>query len=195
MASLFAKFKSGLQKTATALTRGITGLFTEVKVWDEEAFRNLEKTLIEADLGPAASKKIVDDLRNRYELGELKGSEDMIQAAVDSITAILRKDFRTLHFNESGLTVILFVGVNGSGKTTSIGKLASLWQKEGKKVVLAACDTFRAAAVEQLALWAERTGASIVSAKQGADPAAGAGWWSCLRRRGRQRRRSPRSGH
>ena len=111
-------------------------------------------------------------MRNRYELGELKGSEDIVESAVQSIVSILQKDSRPLRFNPSGLTVILFVGVNCSGKTTSIGKLANLWQKAGKKVVLAACDTFRAAAVEQLTLWAERTGASLVSAKQGADPAA-----------------------
>lgn len=172
MASLFAKFKQGLQKTATALTRGITSIFTEVKVWDKAAFDSLEKQLIEADLGPVASRKIVEDLRNRYELGELKGSEDIVESAVQSIVGILQQDARTLHFNPDGLTVILFVGVNGSGKTTSIGKLAHLWQKEGKKVVLAACDTFRAAAVEQLTLWADRTGAALVSAKPGADPAA-----------------------
>lgn len=171
--SLFAKFKNGLQKTAVALKRSVSGIFTDAKTWDDEAFNEMEKALIAADLGVKNAKQIVADLREEYALGHLNGSDDIRSCTVESIKKILSVDARPLRTNPDGkLTVLLVVGVNGSGKTTSIGKLACKFRDEGKKVMLAACDTFRAAAVEQIKLWGERSGATVVASKQGADPAA-----------------------
>ena len=171
--SLFAKFKNGLQKTAVALKRSVSGIFTDAKTWDDEAFNEMEKALIAADLGVKNAKQIVSDLREEYALGHLNGSDDIRSCTVESIKKILSVDARPLRTNPDGkLTVLLVVGVNGSGKTTSIGKLACKFRDEGKKVMLAACDTFRAAAVEQIKLWGERSGATVVASKQGADPAA-----------------------
>ncbi len=172
MISLFSSFQKGLQKTATAIERGISSLFKEVKRWDESSFRTLENALIEADFGPSASAAIVRDVRDRYQRGLLSGSDEILSVAGEDLTAMLEKDARPLNMAPEGLTVILMVGVNGSGKTTTAGKLAHRWIREGKKVTLAACDTFRAAAAEQLHLWAERTGAQIVSSRTGADPSA-----------------------
>ena len=171
--SLFDSFKRGLQKTATALSRSVTGIFTEVRRWDDETFRKLENELISADFGVAAAKKIMADLRDRYQRGLLNGSDDILSVARDDMVAMLKPGTRALATAPEGsLTVILMVGVNGSGKTTTAGKLAYLLTRQGKKVTLAACDTFRAAAVEQLKLWGERTGSQVVASKQGADAAA-----------------------
>ena len=171
--SLFDSFKRGLQKTATALSRSVTGIFTEVRRWDDETFRKLENELISADFGVAATKKIMADLRDRYQRGLLNGSDDILAIARNDMVAMLKPGTRALATAPEGsLTVILMVGVNGSGKTTTAGKLAYLLTRQGKKVTLAACDTFRAAAVEQLKLWGERTGSQVVASKQGADAAA-----------------------
>ncbi len=172
MFSLFASFKKGLEKTATAISRGVTSVFKDVKRWDDSSFKALENALIEADFGPAAAGSIVADVKDRYQRGLISGSEDILAVAKEDLIAMLQKDLRSLNTAQNGLTVILMVGVNGSGKTTTAGKLAHQWSKEGKKVVLAACDTFRAAAAEQLNLWADRTGTQIVSSKAGADPSA-----------------------
>lgn len=171
--SLFSKFKAGLQKTAVAIKRSVGGLFTEVKKWDETSFDTIEKALVSADLGIKAAKQITAELRERYALGQLNGEDDIRRCTEESIIKILAADGRKLNLNpDGGLTVLLVVGVNGSGKTTSIGKLACKFRDEGKKVMLAACDTFRAAAVEQLKLWGERSGAQVVASKQGSDPAS-----------------------
>ena len=172
MISLFESFQKGLQKTATAIGRGVTSLFKEVKRWDDSSFRTLENTLIEADFGPTAASAIVNDVRDRYQRGLLSGSDEILEVAKNDLAEMLKKDSRLLKTAPEGLTVILMVGVNGSGKTTTAGKLAHRWSREGKKVMLAACDTFRAAAAEQLQLWADRTGAQIVSSRTGADPSA-----------------------
>ncbi len=172
MFNLFVKLKNGLQKTAVALNRKITGLFSEQKEWTSKDFEELEKTLIETDLGYSASHEIVSNIQERYQLGKLKTNDDIAKVGADSLKKILYSGSRNIHVNENGLTVYLFIGVNGSGKTTSIGKLADNLVKQGKKVMLGPCDTFRAAAVDQLRLWAERTGCAFVSAKQGADPAS-----------------------
>lgn len=172
MKSLFSTFQRGLQKTATALSRSISGIFSDVKTWDAAAFQKLERVLIESDIGVAASSKIVADIKDRYDRGLLNGSDDILSIAMNDMVAMLKSGARQLNMASSGMTVVLMVGVNGSGKTTTAGKLAYLWTQDGKKVTLAACDTFRAAAVEQLKLWGERTGAHVVASKQGADAAA-----------------------
>ena len=170
--SIFSKLKEGLQKTATSISRSFAGIFTEVKAWDAETFRTMEQTLLGSDFGPAVTASIVAEIKRRYELGEVKTGEDASRVAAAYIAEMLRPGARELNKASQGPTVILFLGVNGSGKTTSIGKLACKWTAEGKKVMLAACDTFRAAAVEQIKLWGERSGATVVASKQGADPAA-----------------------
>ena len=172
MFSLFSTFKKGLQKTATAISWGISGVFTDIKRWDAESFKKLENALIEADFGPAAANAIVADIKDRYQRGLISGTEDILAVAKEDLTAMLEKDLRPLNTAADGLTVILMVGVNGSGKTTTAGKLANIFAQNGKKVVLGACDTFRAAAAEQLNLWADRIGVQIVSSKSGADPSA-----------------------
>ncbi len=173
MFSLFSTFQKGLQKTATAIGRSIAGVFTEVKKWEASDFKRLEEAFLEADFGPVPSAKIVADLKDRYDRGLLSGSDDIVAAAKADLVGMLKADQRPMNTAENGgMTTILFVGVNGSGKTTTTGKLAHLLVKDGKKVSLAACDTFRAAAVEQLKLWADRTNSHIISSKQGADPSA-----------------------
>ena len=171
--SLFEKFKNGLQKTAVALKRSVGGIFSDTKKWDDAAFAEMENALIAADLGVKGAKQIVATLREEYALGHLNGSDDIRTCTEAGIVKILSESGRKLNVNTAGgPTVLLVVGVNGSGKTTSIGKLACRLRDQGKKVMLAACDTFRAAAVEQLKLWGERSGAAVVASKQGADPAA-----------------------
>ena len=171
--SLFEKFKNGLQKTAVALKRSVGGIFSDTKKWDDAAFAEMENALIAADLGVKGAKQIVATLREEYTLGHLNGSDDIRTCTEAGIVKILSESGRKLNVNTAGgPTVLLVVGVNGSGKTTSIGKLACRLRDQGKKVMLAACDTFRAAAVEQLKLWGVRSGAAVVASKQGADPAA-----------------------
>ncbi len=173
MSSIFSIFKRGLEKTATRVGRALSGVFSGVKTWDAKSFDELEMHLIGADFGVAASTRIVGDIRDRYERGKIASAEDISEVASATVRTILTQHQRPIVYAENGKpTVILMVGVNGSGKTTSIGKLASHYKGEGKKVMLAACDTFRAAAVEQLQLWGERIGVPVVAAKHGADPAS-----------------------
>ncbi|MBQ9770442.1 MAG: signal recognition particle-docking protein FtsY [Lentisphaeria bacterium] len=169
---LFSVFKKGLQKTATAISRTVTSIFTEVKTWDETTFSTLENALLEADFGAEAAKKVKEDIKDRYQRGLLTGEDNILKIASDDIAAMMQERRSSLNTAASGPTVILMVGVNGSGKTTTAGKIAWSLTRAGKKVMLGACDTFRAAASEQLKLWSERTGAGIVASKTGADPAA-----------------------
>jgi len=170
---LFSIFKKGLQKTAVSVSRTISGLFTGEKKWDSEAFEELEFALVAADFGVKAAGEIVKELKEAYDLGKISTSADIYSEATKLVTEILRKNQRQINFAATpSPTVILMVGVNGSGKTTTIGKLAQRWQSEGKKVVLGAADTFRAAAVEQLQLWGERTNCHVVAGKPQADPAS-----------------------
>lgn len=170
---LFSVFKRGLQKTAVGVSRTISGLFTGEKKWDSAQFEELEFALIAADFGVKASGEIVNELKNSYELGNIATTADIYNEAAKLVAEILQKNQRQIAFAPAPApTVILMVGVNGSGKTTTIGKLAQRWQSEGKRVVLGAADTFRAAAVEQLQLWGERTNCHVVAGKPQADPAS-----------------------
>jgi len=171
--SIFSVFKRGLQKTATTVSRSITTLFTGEKKWDAAMFEELEFALIAADFGVKASGEIVKELKEEYDLGKISTSADIYAEAANLVEAILLKNQRQINWAAAGTpTIILMVGVNGSGKTTTIGKLASRWQQAGKKVVLGAADTFRAAAVEQLQLWGKRTGVEVVSGAANSDPAS-----------------------
>jgi len=172
MKSLFSVFKKGLQKTSTSITRSVAGVFTDAAVWTEDDYEMLEAALIGADFGVNISMRIVEDIRDRYSRGLIKTSDEIIKVAHEEVMNILGGDVSEVPFQNGKLDVIMFVGVNGSGKTTTIGKLAQKWKSEGKKVMLAACDTWRAAAAEQLKLWGERTGVQVVSSQHGADPSA-----------------------
>lgn len=171
--SIFSIFKRGLEKSATKLARVVTTVFSGVKIHGVESFDDLEAMLIAADFGVAAAKKIVGSIRERYERGKIATDADLIAVAREEVLNILKRGTRQIFQAPAGEPlVILMVGVNGSGKTTTIGKLAAKWKGEGKKVILGACDTFRAAAVEQLQLWGERTECQVVASKHGADPAS-----------------------
>ena len=171
MKSVFSIFKRGLQKTATKVTRSVENVFLKVKAWDDATYEELEIALLSADFGAETTFKLVNDLKDRYKRGLIKTSEDARQTLKNDIIEILNKNNRPINIQDD-LTVIFMVGVNGSGKTTTSGKLADKWSQEGKKVILAACDTFRAAAVEQLKLWGERTKCPVISSKTGADPSS-----------------------
>lgn len=172
MSSIFSLFKRGLEKTATRVARSITGLFTGVDRWTAGNFEDLEGVLISADFGVSAATGIASELRDLYERGRIATAADIFGEAAKLVETRLAVCDRAVRFAPSGPTVILFAGVNGSGKTTTIGKLAAKFSGKGKKVMLAAADTFRAAAVDQLKLWGERTGVEVVCGRDGADPAA-----------------------
>ncbi|MCQ2396750.1 MAG: signal recognition particle-docking protein FtsY [Lentisphaeria bacterium] len=171
--SLFSFFKKGLQKTTTAIQRGIQSVFTDVKKWDDETYRQLEQTLIATDLGPAVTKELLDDLKDRYSRGLIETGADINSACSNKILEILDEaSIPAVKSVENGPTVILMVGVNGAGKTTSIAKLAHHYLTQGKKVVLGAGDTFRAAGATQLGIWAQRLSCPVVEGKLGGDSAA-----------------------
>lgn len=164
------RLKSGLSRTSSQISGSISSIFTKRKL-DAETLEELEDVLIQADLGVATASRITAALKvGRF---DRQISPDEVKAVLASeIEKVLTPVARPLVLDLSHRPqVVLVVGVNGTGKTTSIGKLASIWRAEGKKVVLAAGDTFRAAAVEQLKVWGERTGARVVARDQGADAA------------------------
>ena len=172
MKGIFDVFKKGLKKTKTALLRSFETIFSDIEKWDETTYRKLEAALISADLGVPVTQKIIADIKEQYKLGEIKTSEDIINIATKRVGEILADDNRELNINPDGPTVLLMVGVNGAGKTTTTGKLAYMLKKDGKKVMLAACDTFRAAAIEQLKHWGERIDVPVIAGKHGSDAAA-----------------------
>ena len=172
MKSVFSIFKRGLQKTATSVARSVETAFLDVKAWDESTYEDLEAALLSADFGAETTFKLVEDLKDRYTHGQIKTSEEAKNVVATDVLAILRKNVRAINMQHNDLSVIFLVGVNGSGKTTTAGKLATKWQKDGKKVMLAACDTFRAAAVEQLNLWGKRINCPVISSSAGADPSS-----------------------
>lgn len=168
--SIFKKMKEGLSKTRKGITGRIDELLRYYREIDDDFFDDLEETLIISDIGYETSNKIIKDLRKRVQ-DEKIGDVDQIKAILkENISQILEKDSKGLDLPSP--TVILVVGVNGVGKTTTIGKLANILRSNGKKVLLAAADTFRAAAAEQLEIWANRAGVDIVRHNEGADPAA-----------------------
>jgi len=172
MKSIFSVFKKGLRKTATSVARTVEGIVSNVEKWDENTYEELETALLAADFGAETAFRMVDDIRDRYAQGLIKTSEDVNRVIADDIVETMRAVERPIKLQENAPTVIFLVGVNGSGKTTTAGKLAWMWKNDGKKVLMAACDTFRAAAVEQLKLWGTKTGCHVVAAKHGADPSA-----------------------
>lgn len=165
-----SRLREGLTRSSSKIADGITGIFTKRKL-DDAALAELEELLIAADLGPATAAKVVANLA-KTRFGKEVEPEEVRAALAADIARILEPVARPLALVPGATpTVVLVVGVNGSGKTTTIGKLAKQYRDEGRKVVLAAGDTFRAAAVEQLKIWGSRTGAEVVAREAGADPA------------------------
>jgi fused signal recognition particle receptor len=167
--ALFGKIKQGLAKTRTVFS-GVASLFRLKGRVDRNFLNELEKNLYLADVGTASTAAIVERVRQAFLDKEITG--DVEQFVKQQLKDMVAAGDTQLHFNPAGPTVVMIAGVNGSGKTTSIAKLAYRFQQEGKKVIVAACDTFRAAAVEQLTIWCQRLGVEIVKSQQGSDPAS-----------------------
>ena len=163
------KMQRGLEKTRTGFFQNILNTLTNCQI-DDDLYNDLEEQLILADVGPACAVRLVDELRDEVEKNHLKTGEE----ALNALRGILCQELTPRYPLEldGHPAVILVIGVNGVGKTTTIAKLAHLYKEEGRRVMLAAGDTFRAAASEQLELWADRAGVPLVQAGQGADPAA-----------------------
>ena len=172
--SVTSKFKSGLAKTRQSVASKVNNLVKRYRKVDEEFFEELEDILIGADVGVTTVMDIVETLKDEARSRNIKDTENLREVIAEVLAQMLTKsDQETeLKFNESGLTVYLFVGVNGVGKTTTIGKLANRFKKEGKKVLLAAGDTFRAGAIDQLEVWGQRAGVDVIKHQEGSDPAA-----------------------
>ncbi len=167
----FDKLKSGLSKTKEAVTEQVNQVFKVFVKVDEELFENLEEALIMADLGVETSMYIIEELKERVKLKRITDGDLVKTELYEVIAEILSENDSSVDFSKKPL-VILVIGVNGVGKTTSIGKLAQNYKSQGKKVVLAAADTFRAAAIDQLDIWANRVGCEIIKHQENSDPSA-----------------------
>lgn len=167
----FDKLKQGLNKTKTSFDEKINNIFSSFRKVDEEFLEELEEALILSDIGIETSEKIIGSLRDRIKKQKIEDEEEVKKVLREIMKEIL--DIAEPKLNlVTKPSVILVIGVNGVGKTTSIGKIAAKLTRQGKKVVIAAADTFRAAAVEQLEIWAKRSGAEIVKRDEGTDPAS-----------------------
>jgi fused signal recognition particle receptor len=167
----FDKLKQGLTKTKESINDKINNVFSNFRKVDEELLEELEEALIMSDMGVETSTQIISNLREKIKKEKIEESEQVKKALREEIEKILEKCDNSLKL-ETKPSVILVVGVNGVGKTTSIGKMAARLARDGKKVIVAAADTFRAAAVEQLEIWAQRAGAEVVKRAEGVDPAS-----------------------
>lgn len=167
----FDKLKNSLNKTKISFDEKINNVFSNFRKVDEEFLDELEEVLIMSDIGMDTSIKIISNLRERIKKEKIQDEEEVKQALREEMRQILDVTDINLHLNTKP-SIILVIGVNGVGKTTSIGKMANRLAKDGKKVVVAAADTFRAAAVEQLEIWAKRAGAEVVKRDEGVDPAS-----------------------
>ncbi|ASS93257.1 MULTISPECIES: signal recognition particle-docking protein FtsY [Peribacillus] len=173
--SIGEKFKQGLTKTRNSFTGRVNELVARYRKVDEDFFEELEEILIQADVGFDTVMELIDQLKMEVKLRNISDTREVQSVISEKLVEIYQGDDEetsSLNIQEEGLTVILFVGVNGVGKTTTIGKLAHKFKTEGKSVVLAAGDTFRAGAIEQLEVWGERVGVSVIKQGEGSDPAA-----------------------
>lgn len=171
MMSFFEKLKQGLTRTKEAITGKVNEVFSNFRKVDENLLEELEEALILSDVGAETAMKIVDNLRKRIKLEKIEDSEKVKDALKEEIYKILTEKDNSLNLSTKP-AIMLVVGVNGAGKTTSIGKIAANLKAEGKKILVAAADTFRAAAIEQLEVWTERAGVDIIKRPEGSDPAS-----------------------
>ena len=169
--SAFDKLKQGLAKTRSGSARTLRSILSGQKL-SALLLQDLEQAMIEADIGVSTAAELRKDIEAGWQRGEIGSGDQALVYLKDQLQAYYPEEDRRLHQAAQGPTVILVAGVNGSGKTTSIAKIAKALTDEGKSVLLAACDTFRAAAVEQLEIWSERLGVQLVKGKQNGDPAA-----------------------
>ena len=167
----FGKFKSALQKTVNVLNTDLRDIVKEGRLVDDEFLDELFAHLIKTDMGAGPANKIREDIKTGFR-GRKLFMKDLISTAKVTIREIMKQEEAAVNHAASGPTIIMVVGVNGAGKTTSIAKLVHMFKEQGKKVVLGAGDTFRAAAVEQLTIWAQRMDAEIITGKSGSDPAS-----------------------
>ncbi len=165
-------FKDRLTKTRDKISSSLSAVLAIGRNIDEDLLNDLEETLIKDDIGVETTAKLISDLREAYRSKKITTTDDIIPFLKEHMKGYWPHQDRQVRLAAKGPTVILVAGVNGSGKTTSIAKLAYILSRDNKKVIVAACDTFRAAAVEQLSIWAERIGVQIVKHQMGADPAA-----------------------
>jgi fused signal recognition particle receptor len=167
------KFKEGLTKTRDAFVDRVDDLFSRRKKIDEDFYEELEEILIGADVGVGTVLKLIDDLRAEVKKRKIENPSELQPILSEKLIGLLKGDADAgLRTAKQGLTVMLFVGVNGVGKTTTIGKMAHMLKSQGKKVLMAAGDTFRAGAIEQLEAWGQRVGVDVIKQQSGADPAA-----------------------
>ena len=167
----FSRLVEGLNKTRENIVSGMDSIFSGFSAIDEDFYEELEETLIMGDLGIQTTMSVLEDLRKKVKEQHIKEPSECKQLLIDSIREQMDLGENAYEF-ENRKSVVLVIGVNGVGKTTSVGKLAGQLKDEGKKVILAAADTFRAAAIEQLTEWANRAGVDMIGGQEGADPAA-----------------------
>ena len=167
----FARLKNGLGKTREGMVRGLDNVFHGYSNIDDEFYEEIEETLIMGDVGVAATSRIMDRLREQVREQKIRDAQDCRNLLIEDILEQMRTGEAAYDF-ENGKAVVFIIGVNGVGKTTSVGKLASLYARAGKKVLVAAADTYRAAATEQLNEWTDRAGVALIAGKEGADPAS-----------------------
>lgn len=170
------KYDKGLEKSRKTFGQFMNDLFSNFRMVDDEFFEELEEALISADVGFETAMRISDELQEEVKLKNVKKQEDVQNTIIEKLVEIYeaegQEENNNLNIQTDGPTIILFVGVNGVGKTTSIGKLAHRYKQEGKKVLLAAADTFRAGAIDQLVVWGDRADVDVVKHSAGSDPAA-----------------------
>lgn len=168
---LFSRLKEGLSKTRDNIVSGIDSVFSGFSKIDDDFYEELEETLIMGDIGVRATDEIIEDFREKVKENKIKEPKECKQLLIDTIKEKMNLGENAYEF-EKRKSIVMLIGVNGVGKTTTVGKLAGLLKAQDKKVLMAAADTFRAAAIEQLTEWSKRTGTEIIAQSEGSDPAA-----------------------
>ncbi len=168
---LFSKLKEGLTKTRNNIVSGIDSVFSGFSKIDDDFYDELEETLIMGDIGVRATEEIIEDLKEKVKENKIKQPEECKHLLIETIKEKMNLGENAYDF-ENKQSIVMLIGVNGVGKTTSVGKLAGLLKAQNKKVIMAAADTFRVAAIEQLTEWSKRTGTDIIAQSEGSDPAA-----------------------
>ena len=167
----FARLKSGLSKTRNNIVSGIDAVFSGFSNIDEDFYEELEEILIMGDIGVRATDEILEKLKKQVKENHIKEPADCKEFLIQNIKEQMKTEENDYAF-EKEVSVILVIGVNGVGKTTTVGKLAGKFKKDGRKVIIGACDTFRAAAIDQLSIWADRVGVPLIKQQMGSDPAS-----------------------